>query len=83
MTNVLVLSTPGCPHCRRALEILEGLKREKKDLRVEHVIVTEKPEVLKKYPIMASPGIVIDGKLVSQGGVNERQLRKALGMEDI
>lgn len=78
MTKVLVLSTPGCPHCKMALEILEKLNKEKKDLEVEHILITEKPEMLKKYPILASPGIVIDGRLVSQGGVNEKQLRNLL-----
>lgn len=80
MTRVLVLSTPGCTHCKMALELLEKLKKEKKDLEIEHVLVTEKPEMLKKYPILVSPGIVIDGKLVSQGGVNEKQLRSLLKM---
>lgn len=52
--EVLVLSTEGCVHCRKVLDVLEELRKEKK-FTLRHVTVTDEPEILEKYPIMSSP----------------------------
>ena len=43
--------------------IKEMQKEYKLDITLEEVDITQKPELLQKYPIMSSPGIVIDGQL--------------------
>ena len=78
MTEVLVLSTPGCTHCASAKKILEKLKKEIKGLLVKEIDITKDPAILQKYPVMSAPGIVIDGTLEFTGGVTEDQLRKKL-----
>lgn len=78
MTEVLVLSTPGCTHCAAAKKILEKLKKEIKGLIVKEIDITKDPSILQKYPVMSAPGIVINGKLEFTGGVSEAQLRKKL-----
>lgn len=64
----------------QAKDALDRIKKDTPDLEVE-VIDLLKPEgmaLAQKYGIMASPGIIIDGKLAFQGGATEKQLRDAL-----
>ena len=77
--KVLILDTPGCASCKYAEELIARIKKEEKlQFRVEVKDITKNPEILQKYPIMSSPGIVIDGKLKFTGRPNEKELRKAL-----
>ena len=60
--KVEVLTTPGCKNC----DILEKML-EKLLVHYDLIDVTEKPEYLKKYPIFAAPGLVINDKLEFTG----------------
>lgn len=73
MVNVIVLTTPGCKTCI----ILEKMLNEFK-VKYQIIDITKKPEILKKYPILAAPGIVINGKLEFVGVPSKEQLRKKL-----
>ena len=77
MIEVKVLRTPGCSHCAMVLKELEELKEEF-DLNIVEIDVVEHPEEATKYGIMVSPGVVINGKLASQGPVSKEELRKKL-----
>ncbi len=79
MTEVLILSTPGCANCAYVKRILERLKKEYKNLKIKEIDITKKPELIQKYQVMSAPGIVINGKLEFTGGATEEQLRKKLG----
>ena len=64
--NIKVLG-PGCPNCKRLSErVSEALA----ELRMEAMIekVTAYPEMMK-YDILGTPGLVIDGKVVSSGRI--------------
>ena len=74
MIEVKVLKTPGCTHCANVVAKLEKLKNEF-ELKVEEIDITEHPEYAEKYTLMASPGIVINGKLEFVGEVSEEKLR--------
>ncbi|MDI6727109.1 MAG: thioredoxin family protein [Smithellaceae bacterium] len=78
MINIELLTMPGCAHCAEAKNILDRLRKEKPDLNVTIIDVTEHPDIAQKYMLMASPGIVINGKLAFSGGVKEDALRKKL-----
>ena len=77
--KVLILDTPGCVSCKYAEELIARIKKEENlhfDIEVKDI--TKHPEVLQKYQIMSSPGIVIDGKLEFTGKPKEDELRKKL-----
>ncbi len=64
----------------QAWSALENIKKDRQEMELEKVdMLSEKGQkMVQEYGMMASPGIVIDGKLAFQGGATEQQLRKAL-----
>lgn len=85
MIQIKVLG-PGCENCYRLEEMaavgLEGLLEEHPDLEatLEHI---DNPAEYQKYPILFTPGLVINEKLVCAGRIPskeemDRWLRNAL-----
>ena len=69
MKTIKVLG-PGCKRCQTAEQIVkEAAERLGLDVSIEKV--TDYAEIAK-YGIAATPGIVIDGKVVHAGGVLTR-----------
>jgi small redox-active disulfide protein 2 len=66
MVNIKVLG-PGCPSCQRLAQVVYDVLEE---LELEASIekVTKYPEILK-YNILATPGLVINDKVVSAGRI--------------
>ncbi len=79
VNNVKILKTPGCSSCAQTAKLIRKIK-EKEELffEIEELDITEHPELLQKYPMMVSPGIVIDGKLEFVGMQSEKNLIKKL-----
>lgn len=77
MIKVTLVRPEGCVHCAQVKETLAKLKKDYLELEVLDIdMLTPKgQEVAQKYGIMASPGIIINGKLAFQGGATEEQLR--------
>ena len=73
MVKVIVLTTPGCKTCVIVERMLKELK-----VKYQVIDVTKKPEILKKYPILAAPGVVINGKLEFVGVPKKEDLKKKL-----
>ncbi|MBI2392054.1 MAG: TM0996/MTH895 family glutaredoxin-like protein [Deltaproteobacteria bacterium] len=69
MKNVKVLGT-GCPKCKATLRMVEEVARQK-GVEIELVKVEDLREIMT-YGIVATPGVVIDGKVVHAGGVPAR-----------
>ncbi|NMD30349.1 MAG: thioredoxin family protein [Chloroflexi bacterium] len=66
MLNIKILGS-GCANCKR----LEALAREvvgSLGLEAEFEKVTDMAEIMT-YPILSTPGLVINGKVVSSGRI--------------
>jgi len=66
MLTIKVLGS-GCDNCKK-LEALARQAVEAAAIPAEVIKVTEYPEIMK-YPILSTPGLVINEKLVSAGRI--------------
>lgn len=76
--NLTLVSREGCVHCAQTKEILKKIQPEYPELVVKEVDMTtpEGQELIGKYGIMSSPGIIINGDLFAMGGTTETDLRR-------
>lgn len=81
--KVQLVTSQSCSHCMQAKDALDRIAKDMPNLQVEVVdlLKPEGMELAQKHGIMASPGIIINGKLAFQGGATEEQLREALRPE--
>lgn len=80
MIKLELLTSPGCHNCAQAKVILEKVKKDYPELKVEEVdMATPRgQELIVRHQIMASPGVVINNELFSTGGLDEKKLREKL-----
>ena len=78
--NMTMLSSPGCHNCAEFLEFWEGEKENWPNVNFKEVSLTdpEGQELVQKYQIFASPGIIINDELFSTGGVDKEGLKAKL-----
>ena len=77
MIKVQEVSTTGCAHCAQARKILhDEIKNEFPKVSVEFIdmLSDEGMRLVQKYAIMASPAIIINGKLFSVGALDKNKL---------
>ena len=66
MLDIKILG-PGCANCKR-LEMLVRKVVVNKSLEAEIEKVTDFQEI-SRYPILSTPGLVLDGKVLSSGRI--------------
>lgn len=78
--NLILVTTKGCVECAEVKEILKKISPDFSELNIKEVdvITPEGRELVSKYGIMSSPGIIINDELFSMGGSTETELRKKL-----
>ncbi|QGU32241.1 thioredoxin family protein [Thermochromatium tepidum] len=70
MKHVKILGT-GCRNCQATLNLVEEVARAQGvEIRLEKV---DQIQDIMRYPIMATPGVVIDEVVVHSGGVPDRK----------
>ncbi|MDP2677022.1 MAG: thioredoxin family protein [bacterium] len=76
--NMTLVTKEGCVHCAQTKELLKKIQPEYPDLVVEEIDMTtpQGQELISKYGIMSSPGVIINGELFSMGGTTEKELRE-------
>lgn len=69
------LSSPGCHNCEAFKAFWEEEKKNWPNVTFKDVsiITPEGQEMVQKYQIFASPGIIINGELFSTGGINKNE----------
>lgn len=78
MIKVTLIRPSGCQHCGVVKGTLEKMKKDYPDLIIEDVdmVTKEGQEMVLKYGILSSPGILINDHFFGMGGATEDQLRK-------
>ncbi|HYE22127.1 MAG TPA: thioredoxin family protein [Verrucomicrobiae bacterium] len=79
--KVIEVSTPGCVHCAEAKEFFEKeIKPKYPNVEIVNVSVLDPAgqELVGKYMIFASPGIIINDQLFSTGGVSKTEFIKKI-----
>jgi glutaredoxin len=74
--TVVVYGKPECSLCDKATAILERLRAEFA-YRIEHVDITEDPELFARYRYRI-PVVAADGREIASGIVTTPALRSAL-----
>ncbi len=74
--NIKFLTMVGCHNCAAAKKIFDEIMPEYSDIKVIEIDITstEGQELVAKYSVLASPGIIIDDELFSTGGVDRDKL---------
>jgi glutaredoxin len=74
------LTSPGCHNCAAFKEFWDTEKANWSNVTFKEVSLTtpEGQEMVQKYQIFASPGIIINGELFSTGGVNKEAFLEKL-----
>lgn len=80
MINIQFITVPGCHECAKAKEIFEELKPKYPQMQIEEInaTTTQGIELVQKYGIFSSPGIIVNGELFSTGALNKDQFIKKL-----
>jgi small redox-active disulfide protein 2 len=71
MKNIKVLGT-GCANCRATVQRIEEAARAK-GVEIQLTKVEDMPSIVG-YGVMATPGVVVDGKVVHAGGVPRKEV---------
>ena len=71
MKDIKVLGT-GCANCRATVQRIEQAARAK-GVEIQLTKVEDMPSIVG-YGVMATPGVVVDGKVVHAGGVPRKEV---------
>lgn len=71
--KLVELSSPGCHNCAAFKELWEEIKDDWPNVNFTEVSLTdpEGQELVQKYQIFASPGIILNDELFATGGINK------------
>jgi thioredoxin 1 len=82
VVKVEVFTSPSCPYCPMAVELVEEVKKEMPDdLEVEKIDIMSDREKAVQYNLMAVPAIALNGVVKFVGAPTKEELVEALKAE--
>lgn len=74
--TIQVLTSPGCTHCHAFLEFWkrDGSTWPNVNMKEVSLVTPEGQEMVGKYSIFASPGIIVNEELFSTGSFDKKKL---------
>ncbi len=82
VVKVEVFTSPSCPYCPMAIELVEEVKKEMPDdLEVEKIDIMKDREKAVEYNLMAVPAIALNGVVKFVGAPSKEELVEALKAE--
>lgn len=76
--KIAVYTMPNCQPCEELARHWARLKPEFPWVSFDFVDLLANPTSAASYRILASPALVVDGKLLHQGGLSQKELHKLL-----
>jgi thioredoxin-like negative regulator of GroEL len=76
--DIVVVTAPGCPNCRQAVEAAETLAAVNLRLTVRVVDATEEPELAARWRVRSVPTTVVDDSLTIVGATSAEALARRL-----
>lgn len=74
---VEVVSTQGCSKCEKTKQTIAKVLHGK-NIDYKEIDLIDNPDIAIKHGIMATPAIIINGKLEFEGTIRKEELRKRL-----
>ena len=70
----------NCHNCAAVKKIFDEIMPDFPNVEIEEIDIASAKgqEIVQKYGIMSSPGIIIDGELFSTGGLDKEKFIKKL-----
>jgi thioredoxin 1 len=82
VVKVEVFTSPSCPYCPMAVEVVEEVEKEMpNDLEVEKIDIMKDREKAIEYGLMAVPAIALNGVVRFVGAPNKDELLSAIKEE--
>ena len=78
MIKVTLIRPDGCAHYKAVKATLEEMKSDYPDITIEEIdmVTPEGQEIVKKYGILSSPGILINDEFFVFGGATKEQFKE-------
>lgn len=75
-----ILSSPGCHNCAEFKKYWASVKDRFPEVETREIDLTSDKgqEMVQRYMIFSSPGVIINGELFSTGGVNKEKFEAKL-----
>ena len=80
MKPITLFYLEKCPFCKKARAAIEELKKQDryKDIEIEWIEESVRPEVAEKYDYYYVPTFYIDGRKVHEGGIFPDEVKAVL-----
>ncbi len=81
VVKVEVFTSPSCPYCPMAIELVDEVKKEIDDLEVTKIDISIDQEKAREYGLMAVPAIALNGVVKFVGAPSKEELVAAIKEE--